>query len=70
MPRNKNLPKKQTGGKKPKPINVTKTKQEFGIKGRRFKPGTVALREIKRYQKSVALLIPKAPFQRFIVEIT
>jgi len=28
----------------------------------RFKPGTVALREIKRYQKSTDLLIPKAPF--------
>jgi histone H3 len=33
-------------------------------KARRFKPGTVALREIKRYQKSTDLLIAKAPFQR------
>lgn len=28
----------------------------------RFKPGTVALREIKRYQKSTSLLLPRAPF--------
>ena len=32
----------------------------------RFKPGTVALREIKRYQKSHALLLPRAPFQRLV----
>lgn len=30
----------------------------------RFKPGTVALREIKRYQKSTDLIIQRAPFQR------
>lgn len=28
----------------------------------RFHAGTVALREIKRYQKSTDLLIPRAPF--------
>ena len=32
----------------------------------RFRPGTVALREIKRYQKSTALLLPRAPFQRLV----
>lgn len=32
----------------------------------RFKPGTVALREIKRYQKSTDLLLPRAPFQRVV----
>lgn len=35
----------------------------------RFKPGTVALREIKRYQKSTALLLPRAPFQRLVRSI-
>lgn len=35
----------------------------------RYKPGTVALREIKRYQKSVDMLLPRAPFQRLIREI-
>jgi histone H3 len=36
----------------------------------RFRPGTVALREIRRYQKSVELLIQKAPFRRLVREIT
>ena len=36
---------------------------------RRFRPGTVALREIRRYQKSTDLLIRRAPFQRVVHEI-
>ena len=36
---------------------------------RRFRPGTVALREICQYQKSTQLLIRKAPFQWVIYEI-
>jgi histone H3 len=41
-----------------------------GIKKvRRFRPGTVALREIKRYQKSSDLLLRKLPFQRLVREI-
>jgi histone H3 len=32
----------------------------------RFRPGTVALREIKRYQKTTAMLLPRAPFQRLV----
>ena len=32
-------------------------------KKRRFRPGTVALREIQQYQKSTELLIRRAPFQ-------
>lgn len=38
-------------------------------KPHRFRPGTVALREIKKYQKSTELLIRKAPFQRVVKEI-
>ena len=38
-------------------------------KKRRFRPGTVALREIWQYQKSTDLLIRRAPFQRVIYEI-
>ena len=38
-------------------------------KPHRYRPGTVALREIRRYQKSTDLLIRKAPFQRLIREI-
>jgi hypothetical protein len=36
----------------------------------RFRPGTVALREIRRYQKSTELLILKLPFQRLVREIS
>ena len=32
-------------------------------------PGTVALREIRKYQKSTDLLIRKLPFQRLVREI-
>ena len=38
-------------------------------KKRRFRPGTVALREIRQYQKSTDLLIRRAPFQRVMYEI-
>ena len=38
-------------------------------KPRRFRPGTVALREIRKYQKSTDLLIRKVPFQRLVREI-
>ena len=37
-------------------------------KGRRYHPGTLALREIKTQQKSVGLLIPKRPFKRTVRE--
>ena len=37
---------------------------ETGVKKRRWRPGTVAMREIKRYQKTTQLLMLKAPFQR------
>ena len=36
----------------------------------RHKAGSVAKREIKRYQKSTNLLIPKAPFARFVREVS
>ena len=35
----------------------------------RFRPGTVALREIHQYQKSTKLLVRRAPFQWVIYEI-
>jgi histone H3 len=38
-------------------------------KPRRYKPGTVALRDIRRYQKTTELLIRKLPFQRLVREI-
>ena len=33
---------------------------------KRFRPGTVALREIRKYQKSTDLLIRKLPFSRVV----
>ena len=38
-------------------------------KKQRFKPGTVVLREIKRYQKTTDMILPAAPFQRVVREI-
>jgi len=38
-------------------------------KPHRYRPGTVALQEIRRYQKSTDLLIRKLPFQRLVREI-
>jgi len=38
-------------------------------KKHRFKPGTVALREIRKFQKSTDLLLRKLPFQRLVREI-
>ena len=35
----------------------------------RYRPGTVALREIRRYQKTMELLIRKLPFNRLVREI-
>ena len=39
-------------------------------KPHRYRPGTIALREIHRFQKTTELLIRKAPFQRVVREIT
>ena len=55
MARTKQTARKQTSGGKKKP--------------HRYRPGTVALREIRKFQKSTDLLIRKLPFQRLIREI-
>jgi len=38
-------------------------------KPHRYRPGTVALREIRKYQATTELLIPKRKFQNFVREI-
>ncbi|KAE8259375.1 hypothetical protein A4X13_0g1057 [Tilletia indica] len=62
-----------TGGKAPRPSMTTAAAAAAGVVGvkrpHRYKPGTVALREIRRYQKSTELLIRKMPFQRLVREI-
>jgi len=56
------------GGIQPR-TSVT-TANVYGVKRQhRFRPGTVALREIRRYQRSTDLLIRKAPFCRLVKEI-
>jgi histone H3 len=35
----------------------------------RFRPGTVALRQIRKYQRGTELLLRKAPFQRLLREV-
>lgn len=37
---------------------------------RRWRPGTCAIREIRKFQKSTSLLIQCAPFQRLVREVS
>jgi len=60
---------KKTACKTAKKKPAGKTTMAFLKKPHRFRPGTVALREIRRYQKSTELLIRKLPFQRLVREI-
>ena len=75
MARTKQTARKSTGGKAPRKQLATKAARKSaptagGVKKpHRYRPGTVALREIRRYQKSTDLLIRKAPFQRLVREI-
>ena len=48
------------------PLDVNCCIEEAAPKKRRFRPGTVALREIRKYQKSTDLLIQKLPFSRLV----
>uniref|UniRef100_A0A453QSV6 Core Histone H2A/H2B/H3 domain-containing protein n=1 Tax=Aegilops tauschii subsp. strangulata TaxID=200361 RepID=A0A453QSV6_AEGTS len=68
-------PSTTIGGKAPRKQLATKAARKSapatgGVKKpHRFRPGTVALREIRKYQKSTELLIRKLPFQRLVREI-
>ena len=48
---------------------VKKGSQDAEKRKIRFRPGTVALREIKRYQKATNMLLPRASFQRVVRSI-
>ena len=39
------------------------------VRAKKFRPGTLALKEIRHFQKNTALLIRKLPFQRLVREI-
>ena len=76
MARTKQTARKTPAGKTPKKHLATKAAKKVatttpgGIKKpHRFRPGTVALREIRKYQKSTELLVRKLPFQRLVREI-
>ena len=76
MARTKQSARRSTGGKAPRGRYRTVNGRKMAIpprgrvrKPRRFRPGTVALREIRKYQKSTDLLIRKLPFQRLVREV-
>ena len=75
MARTKQTARKSTGGKAPRKALAAKAVRKTapatgGVKKpHRYRPGTVALREIRRYQKSTELLLRKLPFQRLVREI-
>lgn len=78
MARTKQTARKQTGSKAPRKQLGSKAARKSapisnvsgGVKKpHRYRPGTVALREIRKFQKSTDLLIRKLPFQRLVREI-
>ena len=75
MARSKQTARKSTGGKAPRQALASKCARKSCAspgtfkKSHRYRPGTVALREIRRYQKSTELLMKRAPFQRLVREI-
>ena len=75
MAHTKQTARKSTGGKAPCKQLATKATGKSapatgGVKKpHRYRPGTVALLEIRHYQKSTELLICKLPFQRLVREI-
>ena len=75
MARTKQTARKSTGGKVPRKQLAIKhhrmvPAEPGGVKKpHRYRAGTVALREIRKYQKSTDLLIRRQPFQRLVREI-
>jgi histone H3 len=75
MARTKQTAPRSTGGKAPRKQLATKAARAKAPKAggvkkpHRYRPGTVALREIRKYQKSTDLMIRKVPFQRLVREI-
>ena len=66
-----------TGGKTPRKVLAAKKPRQsapMSIEGarrrpHRYRPGTVALREIRKYQKTTELLIRQTPMQRLVREV-
>ncbi|EDX16099.1 GD13419 [Drosophila simulans] len=74
MARTKQTARKSTGGKAPRKQLATKAARKSapatgGVKKpHRYRPGTVALREIRRYKRAPSFY-PQAAFQRLVREI-
>lgn len=74
MARTKQTPRRSTGGKAPRKQLATKAARRSaptagGVKKpHRYRPGTICLREIRKYQNTTELLIRKLPFQRLVRE--
>ncbi len=73
MARTKQTARKNVSGKSPRPqVDGDQLKRKSapshgGVrKPHRYRPGTVALREIRKFQKTGDLLLPKLPFQRVV----
>ena len=84
MARTKAQPRKSTAGKAPRgKLHLANAHSILAVvaarrsapatggvkKPHRYRPGTVALREIRKYQKTTDWLIRKLPFQRLVREI-
>jgi histone H3 len=81
MARTKQTARHSTGGKAPrkqvagkgaaslKAMVALKSPRKPQVKKHKYRPGTVALREIRKYQKSTELLFRRLPFQRLVREI-
>jgi len=50
-------------------IRIRTTDGAAARRRRRWRPSKIALREIRKYQKSTKLLLGKAPFQRLVREL-
>lgn len=78
MPKSKAAAKAKAATKMPTKVKGSKAIKktapaEGGVKdkkARRNKPGTTTLREIKKYQRTVNMLLPRASFQRLVKSIT
>lgn len=76
MAKTKQTARKTTGGKAPHKqlATIAARKAVPGAGGfrkpHRYRPGIVALREIRKYQKSTELLMRKLPFQRLVREVS
>jgi histone H3 len=69
MARTKQTARKSAGGKSVRGVRRAPIEAGGIKKAHRWRPGTAALREIRKLQKTTNVLIRKAPFQRIVREV-